>query len=359
MDPAQLKASYDQTQYLLQSQAAQTHTLSNDHNNINRDILKGFDQTQIENLKSQAAQNHMLSNEHNNINRDILKGFDQTQIENLKSQAAQNKYLGDNLAKLDSDLLKSQAYQNVESLKSGYAQTKEILDTQDRAQYANENRQNRNFNLLNDSIKDQGASSRDTIYRTSAALNDSVGKGATDNLLATERVAAHIDDNVYRTAMATDQSIYRSQTAVNDAISFARIEAQKNTNELIGYLNSNSDKNWSNFANVTKDIYQGKAETILSSTNQYAILAKQASDNTASIQIEALKNKGDLAKQMAFEYSSLKDKIADSEASIKCALSTQETERLRDALRSTEHKSLYFELKDRHHGHHGRRRHHH
>jgi hypothetical protein len=137
----------------------------------------------------------------------------------------------------------------------------------------------------------------------------------------------------------------------------ARIEAQKNTNELIGYLTSSNDKNWSNFGNLTKDVYQGKAETILSNTNQYAILAKQASDNTAQIQIEALKNKGDLAKQMAFEYSSLKDKIADSEASIKCALSTQESDRLRDALRSTEHKSLYFELKDRHH--HGRRRHHH
>ena len=275
----------------------------------------------------------------------------------LKASYDQTQYLADIIGKVDGDLLKTQSYQNVEALKSNYGQTKEILDVQDRAQYANENRQNRNFNLLNDSIKDQGAGVKDTVYRTSAALNDSVGKGTSDNLLATERVAGHLDDNVYRTAIAMDQSIYRAQSSVSDAVTASRIEAQKNTNEVISYLKSNNDHNWSNFANVTKDIYQGKAETILSTTNQYANLAKQASDNTAQIQIEALKNKGDLAKQMAFEYSSLKDKISDSEASIKCALSTQESERLRDALRSTEHKSLYFELKDRHH--HGRRRHHH
>lgn len=271
----------------------------------------------------------------------------------LKASYDQTQYLSDLIGKVDTDLLKSQSYQNTEGLKSQFYQTKEILDTQDRAQYANENRQNRNFQLLNDGIKEQGGSVRDTVYRTSAILNDSIGKGASDNLLATERVAAHIDDNVYRTAAGIDQSIYRSQSAVNDAVTLGRLEAQKNTNELIGYLKSNNDHNWSNFSSITKDVFQGKAETILSNTNQYAILAKQASDNTASIQIEAMKNKADLAKQMAFEYSDLKDKIAASEASIKSVLSTQEADRLRDVIRATENKSLFFELK----GHH--RRHHH
>jgi len=275
----------------------------------------------------------------------------------LKASYDQTQYLTDMIGKVDTDLLKSQSYQNVEGLKSQYNQTKDILDTQDRAQYANENRQNRSFSWINDSVKDQGNQLKDAVYKTSAVVTDNVVKGAGDNLLATERTASKIDDNIYRTASGIDQSIYRSQTAVNDAVSLGRLEAQKNTNELIGFLKTNSDQNWSNFANITKDIYQGKAESILSNTNQYAILAKQASDNTASIQMEALKNKGDLAKQMAFEYSSLKDKIAESESSIKSVLSTQESDRLRDALRSTEHKSLYFELKDRHH--HGRRRHRH
>jgi len=137
------------------------------------------------------------------------------------------------------------------------------------------------------------------------------------------------------------------------------LKDKKNTTELAAYLKTHSDNNWSNFGNITKDIYQGKADTILSSTNQFAMLAKQASENTSSIQIEGLKNKGDLSKQMAFQYSELKDKISNSEASIKCLLSTQEADRLRDALRATENKSLYFELKGNHHHHHGHRRGHH
>lgn len=270
----------------------------------------------------------------------------------LKAAYDQTQFLSDKISIVDRDLFQTQSMQNTEGLKSQHNQTKDILDTHERAQYANENRQNRNFNLLNDSIKAEGGSTRETVYRSSAVLNDSVGKGAADNLLATERAAAHIDDNIYRTAMNLDEAVYRSQGATNDAVTAGRIEAQKNTNELIAYLKTNNDANWSNFGNITKDIYQGKAEGILASTNQYAMLAKQASDNTASIQLEAMKNKGDLAKQMSFQYSDLKDKVFNSESNIKELLRAQESDRLRDALRATEHKSLYFELKDRHHHHH-------
>lgn len=278
MDPAQLKAQYDQTQY--------------------------------------------LADQHENINRDLLKGFSKAEIEMLKSQSGQ---------------------------------TNHILDYQDRAQYANENRQNRNFTLLNDSIKDQGASTRDTVFRTTAAVTDNVVKGAADNLLATEKIATHIDDNIYRTSAALDQSVYRSQTSLGSQISQIGLEGQKMTNELIGYLKSNADQSWKNFADQTKDILNAKASMSLQSATQYANLMKAGSENTASIQIEALKNKSDLSKQMAFEYSDLKNSIATSESTIKQLLQSQESDRLRDALRTTEHKSLYFELKDRHHHH--RRRH--
>lgn len=278
MDPAQLKAQYDQTQY--------------------------------------------LSDQHDNISRDMLKGFSKAEVEQLKSQAGQ---------------------------------TAHILDYQDRANYANENRQNRNFGLLSDSIKEQGSSVRDTVYRTSAQVIDNVVKGSSDNLLATERVAGHIDDNIYRTTGAIDQSVYRSQTALGDQIAQIGLESQKSTNELIAYIKSNADQSWRNFAEQTKDVLNTKAAMSLQSATQYANLMKQGSENTAAIQIEALKNKSDLSKQMAFEYSDLKNSIATSESSIKQLLQSQESDRLRDALRTTEHKSLYFELKDRHH-HHRRRR---
>jgi len=289
----------------------------------------------------------------------------------LKASYDQIQYLSDNIAKVDTDLLKTQSYQNVESLKSQYGQTKDILDVQDRAQYANEARQSRNFSNIMENIGDKASLTREQVL-----------VGAKDNLAATERIGAQadttayriageIDNNIYRTTSATDQTIYRTSQDIRarSAEQFAQsqqsiyangLEGQKMTNELIGYLKKNNDLAWDHYNNSTRDIYQGKAETILSTTNQYALLAKQSSDNTAQIQIEALKNKGDLAKQMAFEYSSLKDKISDSESSIKCLLTNQESDRLRDALRATENKSLYFELKG-HHGHHGghRRGHHH
>lgn len=298
----------------------------------------------------------------------------------LKATYDQTQFLSGKIEGVDKDLFQTQNHQSVEGLKSQYLQTQDILNAQERSQYANENRQNRNHSILADYVKQGTADSKDTVFRTSAITNDYIKSGAADikdtvfrtnaitndyikagtseNLLATERVGAKIDDNVYRAAMDIDQNIYRSQTAVNDAISLGRIEAQKNTNELIGYMKSNNDNNWSNFASVTKDIYQGKADTILSTTNQYANLSKQASENAAAIQIDALKNKADLSKQMAFEYSDLKDKIHTSESNIKEVLRSQESDRLRDVLRATENKSLYFELRNNHH-HHGHRRRHH
>lgn len=284
----------------------------------------------------------------------------------LKASYDQMQFLSDKLSGLDKDLLKSQAYQNSEGLKSQQDQTKNILDTQERAQYANENRQNRNHSLIADSIKDQASSIRDTLYRTSAITNDYVNKGSSDNLLATERVGGHIDDNLYRIASATDQAIYRgvqsiqgdlanSARQIESDIAQSQLQNQKSTNELISYLKSNADQNWKNFVDVTKDVLKSKGEMALQSATQYSNLMKSTSDNTAAIQLEALKNKADLSKQMAFEYSSLKDKISDSESSIKEVLRAQESDRLRDVLRATEHKSLYFELKDHHHH---RRRHH-
>ena len=274
----------------------------------------------------------------------------------LKASYDQTQFLSDKIGKVESDLLKSQSYQNTEGLKSQQQQTQNILDSQERAQYAGESRTNRGFQSIIESVSDKASN-----------LKESVLTGARDNLAATERVGGALDSTAYRIAGQHDSNIYRSTQSIQQGQSEAmrqletdiaqvQLESQKSTNELIGYLKLGGDQNWSNFANLTKDIYQTKAETILSGTNQYATLAKQASDNTAQIQIEAMKNKGDLAKQMAFEYSSLKDKISNSESNIKEVLRAQESDRLRDVLRASEHKSLYFELKN-HHGHH--RRHHH
>ena len=270
----------------------------------------------------------------------------------LKAAYDQTQFLADKISTVDRNLFQTQSMQNTEGLKSQHNQTKDILDTQERAQYANEARTNRGFQTIIENIADKASN-----------LKESVLTGARDNLAATERIGGSLDTTAYRIAGQHDQNIYRTAQGIQQGqfesmrqleadIAQVGLESQKSTNELIGYLSKNNDNSWSNFGNLTKDIYQGKADTILSSTNQYANLAKQASDNTASIQIEAMKNKADLAKQMAFQYSDLKDKVFNSESNIKELLRAQESDRLRDSLRATEHKSLYFELKDRHHHHH-------
>lgn len=282
----------------------------------------------------------------------------------LKAAYDQTQFLTQEIRKVDDNLLKSQ-----------YGQTQDILATQDRAFLANENRQNRNTQFTLDAIQNVGAQGLAATERT--------GK---DAVLATERSAAVIDNNIYRTtgdintnlyrsAAATDLNVYRTAAAtdlnvskvgenvhanvtesarqIQSDLASIRMDGNAHTNELIGYFRNHSDNNWRNFIEASKETLQGFSSAQLQSAAQFAGLSKQMSESTNLIQIEALKNKGDLSKQMAFEYSSLKDKIGDSEASIKELLRTQEADRLRDQIRATEHKSLYFELRGHHHGHHG------
>jgi hypothetical protein len=300
MDPAQLKAQYDQTQY--------------------------------------------LSSEHNNISRDLLKGFDATQIEFLKSQNAQS---GD------------------------------IKDAAERTNFAAEWRQNNGFNRTNQNVQDKAAGITDTIYRTSADTTAWVNKNGADNLAATERVGGNIDTDLYRVAGQLDNSIYRSATDNKKDITdghqilsqqgYSIAQQQQNIgardhNELISYFRQNADQNWSNFSKLSlqaavdaKDSALVAASTAKDIAYNAATTAKDIAYTAAQTQMEILKSKGDLSKQSAFEYSSLKQSIAESEGSIKDLLRAQESDRLRDVLRATEHKSLYFELRDRHH--HRRHRH--
>lgn len=241
----------------------------------------------------------------------------------LKAAYDQTQYLTQEINKVDGNVFKTQ-----------YQQSAEILAAQERNNWANENRQNRNTQFIIDNINDKAA-----------RLTSDISKSGTDNLLATERTTSHLDDNIYRTSSGVESTVYRTSDDIKTNLAKVGMESQKNTNEIIGYLRTNSDQNWKNFNNSTRDVLGSKSDILLSSSNQFAALAKQASDNTAAIQIEALKSKADLSKQMSYEYNNLKDILAK-----------QEADRLRDDLRSAEHKSLYFELKG---GHRHYRRHHH
>jgi hypothetical protein len=310
----------------------------------------------------------------------------------LKASYDQTQFLTEQISKLDRDLLKTQNQQ-----------TDTILNSQERTSYANENRANRNQQQIIDNMNDKSArivsavertggdavlatertaSMLDTnqyriagqmdnsiyrttgdinsnIFRTAAGLENSISKSGSDTLAAIATTHNDLDTDLYRVANNMDNSVYRAQSAILQGQSQLGLETQKVTNELIGYIKSNADQSWKNFADLQRQGASDKYDLAIANNNQFALLSKQASDNLAVMQVEGLKNKADLSKQMAFEYSDLKTSIINSESNIKDILRSQETERLRDALRSTEHKSLYFELKNDHHHHHRRRHHHH
>lgn len=244
----------------------------------------------------------------------------------LKAAYDQTQYLAQEIKKVDDNLFKSQSLQSAE-----------ILASAERTNWANENRNNRNTQFIIDNVNDKAA-----------RLTSDVTKNGTDNILATERVGVRLDDNIYKTTMAIEDVIYKNTDGLNTNINKVAMEAQKNTNELIGFIKSNADQSWKNFNDATRDILGVKNDFLLNSTNQYAALAKQASENTTAVQVEGLKSKADLSKQMSYEYNNLRDILA-----------RQEADRLRDELRSAEHKSLYFELRNGRGHHHYRRRHHH
>lgn len=241
----------------------------------------------------------------------------------LKAAYDQTQFLSQEIKNVDDNLFKSQIQQS-----------NEILSSQERSNWASENRNNRNTQFIIDNVNDKAA-----------RLTSDVNKSGADNLLATERVGVRLDDNSYKNTMAIEDAIYRSNNDIKTDLTKVGMEAQKNTNELIGFIKQNGDQSWKNFNDSTRDILGVKNDFLLSSSNQYAALAKQASDNLTSMQIEALKSKADLSKQMSYEYNNLKDILAK-----------QEADRLRDELRSAEHKSLYFELRN---GRRHYRRHHH
>lgn len=311
----------------------------------------------------------------------------------VKSQYDQTQYLADAIKSVDTDLLKTQGLQDVNLLKSQYQQTNDILASQERNGIASESRINRLGQQIIDNVNDKAATGisaverngkdnlvtteraagklDESIYRSTSQLDNNIYRTAaqTDNNIY--RSASNTDSNIFRTSAQTDTAVYRmgneignqlaasqnQQTALMQDLAAAQaLQTQKTTNEILGVVHGNHDLTMTKLAFIGKEVLDAKSDIMNQASNQYAVLLKQASDNTAAIQIEALKNKGDLSKQLSIEYSMLKDKIANTETTLKDVMRTQESDRLRDMVRTTEHKSLYFELKDRHH-HHRRHRH--
>jgi hypothetical protein len=370
MDPTQLKASYDQSNFLsqeihkvdsnlLKTQAQQSAEIiasqergdwaSENRQNRNTQFVNDNVNGSAARLSSDLNRNTQFVNDNLNRNTQFVNDNVNGSAARLTSDLHRNtQFVNDNIndksARLTSDVNRNSQFVN-DNINGSSARL--TSDLHRNADFVNDNI-NGSYSRLTNDLHRNTQFVNDNVNDKSARVTSDVNRSGTDNLLATERVGVRLDDNNYRNTMSLDDAIHRTAMDIKTTMASSELENQKSTNELIMFIKQNADQNWKAANESTRDILGTKSDILLSSTNQFAALAKQASENTAIIQIEALKSKADLAKQMAFEYSSLKDILAK-----------QEADKLRDDLRSSEHKSLYFELKNGHrHHHHGRRHHH-
>lgn len=256
----------------------------------------------------------------------------------------------------------SKQIQQVEQdlLTAGYARSREILTSQENQFLAAENRQNRNNQMVMD-----GIGTTQTLFMD--------GNGKTQTLFM---------DGLNRTQAQVGALSSQAERLQNEnANSFGRLSAQA---ERIQNENANS------FGNLTKEllkvsidqakdhaltqksvsdaerILERQASDYLNLTNsKFGHLEVQAANNAAAIQLETLRAKSDLMQKMTEYYGDLKDKVSSSEDNIKSLIKSTDTDRLRDALLSSETKNTVFESRgfnvghfDWHHGHHGHYGHH-
>ena len=246
-------------------------------------------------------------------------------------------------------------------LKTGYKDTTQLINTAERQGFNNEARNHRNTqHILTDIHNTASRNLAATERRGSEAV--SAVQQAT-GLLDTDiyRVANQIDNNTYRTAHDINDNVYRTQAEIARTSSILALETQKVTNEILGRMTDDYRVISSDLSKITSDIQSSKGDVLLQQANIYGNLSRQFAEQTAHIEVESLKNRACIEKNMADYHGDLKSNLVASEMNIKELIKGTEAERIRDKLRETENKSLFFELKDSHghHGHHGGHRHHH
>lgn len=215
----------------------------------------------------------------------------------------------------DPELVKQIQQVEQDLLTAGYSRTREILGSQEGQFLANENRQNRNNQLVMDGIsRTQGEIGRlgSQAERLQNENANSFGN------LTKELMKVSIDQ-------MKEHQLTQREVAAAERI----LERQA------------SD-------------YSSKSD------GRFAQLEVQAANNTASIQLETLRAKADLMQKMTEYYGDLKDKVTKSEDNIKTLITSTDSDRLRDSLVASETRNAIFESRgfnvgyfDWHHGGHG------
>lgn len=255
------------------------------------------------------------------------------------SQPTPSSYTDDLTMRIYADLQKT--HQDV--LKSSYDRTSEILAATERYELAEEARNQRNTEYILNTVNSNGSSNlaatekygSTNLSATQTAesrISSQAERLANENMLQFSGIKDRVSDYFYNTSKdfchlgdEVQGTKYALSRQAGDYFAKSQVDLVKVENSL----GRQADHN---FASVQKQISDVGCRIEL-----------QGANNTAAIQIEALKNKGDIMQKLAECCCEVKEKISASSDSIKDLVKSYDTDRLRDALQISEAKNAYFQ----------------
>lgn len=229
------------------------------------------------------------------------------------SQPTQSTYTDDISMRIYADLQKT--HQDV--LKASYDRTAEILNSTSRYEIAEESRNTRNTQNILDAVNDNGVRNYGATQKVGNDLGIQAEKLANEHALQFGRLGDRVSDYFYNTS--------KDFCHIGDEVQDVKYTVAKAENAL----GRQADHNYASSQRHLSDVG--------------ARLELQAANNTAAIQIEALKTKGDIMQKMAECCCEIKEKVSTSEDSLKALIQSTDSNRLRDALALAQTQNVFLQ----------------
>lgn len=220
-------------------------------------------------------------------------------------------YTDDLSMRIYADLQKT--HQDV--LKSSYDRSAEIIAANERYEVAEEARNQRNTQHILDAVNGNGSANLTATQTASRDLGQQAERLANENMLQFSGIKDRVTDYFYNTS----KDFCRLGEEIHDT-KFSLVKVENS-------LGRQADHN---YASLQKQLCETTGR-----------LELQAANNTAAIQIEALKTKGDIVQKMAECCCEIKEKVSSSEDSLRALIQSTDTARIRDALHLAETRNVF------------------
>lgn len=238
--------------------------------------------------------------------------------------------------KLNSELQKSQCYQSAE-----------LIATSERQNFAAEKRQRDQTTHILDNLRDTDSEIKTAVERNGSQNYGATMTTASDLRANQERLAAmsqiQAEKNTNELIGYAHQQAVRSAQQFGDTV-YKLKEVERNVGdyfnntrvEVLNMGNSIERQSAAQFAKTQGDLFKLENSLGRQADYNFAAAQKQASDNYAALQIEALKMNGALSKQMLECCCEVKQAVSTSEDNVKSLITGNQTDELRARLLAAE-----------------------